>query len=97
MNRPPPMSEHADESARPSAQTIQAWLIHQIAEELQVAPENIRLDQPILACGIDSMQVVSIVARLEDWLKIRFYGNPLEDYPTIERLSEHVSELIAVQ
>ena len=97
MNRTPPMSEHADDSPHPSAQKIQAWLIHQIAEALPVATEKIRLDQPILACGIDSMQVVSIVARLEDWLKIRFSGNPLEDYPTIERLSEHVAELIAIQ
>ena len=56
--------------------------------------DEVRIDQSLLSYGIDSMQVVSFVARLEDWLGIRFSENPLEDHPTIESLSQYVSDLI---
>ncbi|MCA9012066.1 MAG: acyl carrier protein [Planctomycetaceae bacterium] len=85
--------EQHSETSGITAADIEHWLILQIAEELRVDPEGIRVDQPLLSHGIDSMQVVSIVAKLEDWLSIRFAGNPLEDYSTIEQLAQHVAEL----
>lgn len=85
--------EQHSETSGITAADIEHWLILQIAEELRVDPQGIRVDQPLLSHGIDSMQVVSIVAKLEDRLSIRFAGNPLEDYATIEQLSQHVAEL----
>lgn len=76
----------------PSATEIQNWLVEQIASELHVPRERIQVDEPILSYGIDSMQIVVIVARLEDWLGFRFSGNPLEDHPTIESLSLFVAQ-----
>jgi len=43
---------------------------------------------PNFVSGIDSMQVVSILAGLEDRLGFRFQSNPLEDHATIESLSQ---------
>ena len=80
-------------SSRPTAAEVEQWLTRQIADELQIDPAGIRVNQPLLSHGIDSMQVVSIVAKLEDWLEIRFAGNPLEDFSTIEQLARHVAEL----
>ena len=87
-NEQPLDATGAEPAATPSAADIQAWLIDALAEELQVAPDEIRVDEPILAQGIDSMHVVAIVAQLEDWLGIRFSSNPLEDFPTIEALAQ---------
>ena len=72
---------------------IQQWMIQQLSHELQINPEKIAIDKPILSCGIDSMQVVTFVAKLEDWQGLRFSSNPLEDYSTIEALSQHVADM----
>lgn len=74
-----------------SAGEIQEWLIEHLAEELQVAPDQIKVDQPILAHGVDSMHIVAIIAKLEDWLGVRFSSDPLEDSPTIEALAESLA------
>ena len=76
-----------------SAAEIQQWMISRLAEELQINRDKIKVDQPILSCGIDSMQVVSIVAKLEDWLCVRFSSNPLEEHSTIEALSQYVADM----
>jgi acyl carrier protein len=74
-----------------SAAEIQRWIIEQLAATLQVSPDQIQIDQPVLSYGIDSMQVVGIIANLEDKLGIRFSSNPLDDYPTIEALSHFLT------
>ncbi|MCA9159238.1 MAG: acyl carrier protein [Planctomycetales bacterium] len=79
-------------SAR-SAAEVQQWMITQLAEELKINREKIKVDQPILSLGIDSMQIVVVVAKLEDWLGFRFSSNPLEDYSTIEELSQFVADM----
>lgn len=86
---------HTDSAARnaPSASEIQTWLVQQLARELQVSADQIKVDQPILSQGVDSMQIVVIVARLEDWLGFRFPNPPLDEYPTIESLSQFVADL----
>lgn len=76
-----------------SVADIQKWMVQQLAHELQINPEKIKLDQSISSCGIDSMQVVTFVAKLEDWLGVRFPSNPLEDHSTIEALSQHVADM----
>lgn len=74
-----------------SSAEIEQWLIRQLAEELRIPREKIKVDQPILAIGIDSMQIVVVVAKLEDWLGIRFSSNPLDDHSTIRALSQFAS------
>jgi acyl carrier protein len=80
-----------------SASEIQEWLVQEIAHELQIAPSTVQPDLSILASGIDSMQVVSLIARLEDHLQIRLTSNPLDDYPSIEQLSRFAAELAEKQ
>lgn len=85
-------SDVPDRTAR-TAQEIRQWMITQISDELHVNPETVTCDQPILSSGIDSLQVVSIVARLEDWPGVRFSGNPLEDYSSIDDLSHYAASM----
>ena len=88
-------SQDSDATAEsvPSVAEIREWIINQLAAELNISPDRINVDLPILSSGIDSMQVVSVVAKLEDWLGFRFSENPLEDHATIEALSLYVANL----
>lgn len=78
-----------------SAAEIQQWLVRQIAEELKVNPERIDVDQSMLAQGVDSMHLVALIARLEDWLGIRFSSDPLEDQPSIAELALSLAQRLA--
>jgi acyl carrier protein len=93
MEHEGPREPHSPTTSGRSISEIQEWLIRRLAEELQIGPEKITTDQPIVSFGIDSVQVVSIVAQLEDWGGFRFSENPLDDYPTIEALSRFVAGL----
>ncbi|TWU08933.1 Phosphopantetheine attachment site [Symmachiella macrocystis] len=88
MNDEITSSPNAGQPTTRSAAEIQDWLLDKLAEELETDRSQIQVKEPILAQGIDSMHVVAIVAQLEDWLGIRFSSNPLEDYPSIEALSQ---------
>ena len=72
---------------------IQSWIVNRMAEELGVARDLIKSDQQIMSLGIDSVQLVTILTQLEDWAGVRFDGNPLEEYSTIEELAAHVVEM----
>ena len=77
-----------------SAAQVRDWLTKGLAEELRIDRSRIRADQPILSFGIDSVHIVSLMAKLEDWGGFRFSGNPLEDHETVEALSNYVADLI---
>lgn len=85
-------TQQVDEAGR-SVGEIQDWIVRQLSEELQIGREKIKLDQPILSCGIDSVQVVSLMSNLEDWGGFRFPENPLDELTTIEQLSHSVAGL----
>ena len=79
---------------RPSPRSeaeIQAWLVAQISRRLNIDRHEIRLDEPLIAHGVDSMQFVVIVGELEDWLGCRFRSNPLVKYPSVNALSKYLA------
>jgi acyl carrier protein len=83
---------HAAESATPrSAAEIQAWLVTKIAARLQISPDEVSLEEPLIDIGLDSMEFVAMVGELEHWLGCRFRENPLTDYPTISALSQFLA------
>lgn len=73
--------------------TIRNWLVQRIADELSVESVQIPDDKPIYSLGVDSMQIVTLVAALEDELGIRFHHNPIEDHPTIAALAAYAIRL----
>jgi acyl carrier protein len=78
-----------------SSAEIQDWLVAKIASRLQVAPDEVNLDEPLIDVGLDSMEFVAMVGELEHWLGCRFRDNPLIDYPSISALSEFLSGELA--
>lgn len=92
MDENPSSSSQSTSAHRRSAAEIECWLVEHLAAELQVAPETIKVDQPILAQGVDSMHAVAIVAKLEDWLGVRFTSDPLEEAPSIAALARSLAQ-----
>lgn len=72
--------------------TIQAWLIAQVSQHLKVRSQEIDIQVPLTRYGLDSVQAVSIVAALEDWLNIRLTPDLLDTYPSIAELSQYLSD-----
>lgn len=84
MNGSPPRSFTEDE--------IRHWLVDKLSRRLRIPPDEIDLDEPLVALGIDSLQFVALVGELEEWLGCRFVDNPLIDFPTVNALAPFLAE-----
>jgi acyl carrier protein len=80
----------------PSADEIRDWIVARVSERLDVAPSEIRIDEPLIDVGLDSMEFVALVGELESRLGCRFRDNPLIDYPTANLLSDYLARQIAL-
>jgi acyl carrier protein len=78
-----------------SADEIREWIVTHVGAELGVDSTEIRLDEPLINAGLDSMQFVALVGDLERWLGCRFRDNPLIDYPTANALADYLAEQTA--
>lgn len=67
---------------------IQNWLIDQIALQLKVNPQLISAIEPLSKFGLDSIQMVSLAAELEEWLECRLPATLLEQDLSIAKLSQ---------
>nr|BBH90792.1 hypothetical protein KTC_55430 [Thermosporothrix sp. COM3] len=86
--------EHAQpEEAVPqkSKQEIQTWLVKQLAEALQLRPQEIDIRAPFAQYGMDSYQAISISADLQDWLGRELPPTLVYDYPNIEVLASYLA------
>jgi acyl carrier protein len=63
----PAASTNGDSTRQATAGEIQAWLIVQLAELLDVPPEEIDVRQPFRDYGLDSAEGVILAGDLEDW------------------------------
>ncbi len=73
-------------------EAIQAWLVEQIADVLSIEPSTIEVAQPLTRYGLDSIDAVTLVGDLEDWLDLELPSTLLWDYPSIEKASVFMVE-----
>ncbi|MEO0542099.1 MAG: acyl carrier protein [Cyanobacteria bacterium P01_A01_bin.105] len=83
-------SEQAQNQATSPVQAIQQWLVSQLADVLSIDPSTIEASQPLTRYGLDSIDAVTLVGDLEDWLDLELPSTLLWDYPTIEKASTYL-------
>ena len=88
------MQQLQNPSSSESAPTlkIQAWLVEQIADVLSLDPATIDVQQPLTRYGLDSIDAVTLVGDLEDWLDLELPSTLLWDYPSIDKASAYMVE-----
>ncbi|BAZ25547.1 AMP-dependent synthetase and ligase [Kalymmatonema gypsitolerans NIES-4073] len=92
---PLPEGENSDkqeffEQKSQTAETIQAWLVEKISQQLKLNLQDIDIQEPLTRYALDSVQAVNISGELENWLGRKLSPSLLWDYPTIEQLTQHL-------
>ena len=77
-----------------SVETIQDWLITNVAESLGVERAQIGVKKPLSDYGLDSLAALGLIGDLESWLGVRLAETIAWDYPTIADLSQHVAAVL---
>lgn len=73
-----------------SVQAIQNWMVNQLVEQLSLDANSIDITEPLTRYGLDSIDAVTIVGELEDWLEVELPSTLFWDYPTIEKSAEYL-------
>ncbi|MGK7884103.1 MAG: acyl carrier protein [Crocosphaera sp.] len=76
---------------------IRTWLIKQVAQTLNIHSDEVDEGIPFERYGLESADIVAIMADLEDWLGCEIDDPTLMyEYPTIAELSEHLADNYAL-
>jgi acyl carrier protein len=71
---------------------VQNWLVKQLAEQLSLDPKTVSVGEPLTRYGLDSIDAVTMVGDLEDWLDLELPSTLFWDYPTIEKSAQYLVE-----
>jgi acyl carrier protein len=85
-------SSASEQSSLSSMSAIQTWLVKQLGELLSLDTSTIDVNQPLTRYGLDSIDAVTLVGDLEDWLDLELPSTLLWDYPTIQKASAYLVE-----
>lgn len=75
-----------------NAEVIATWLTKNLAEQLEVEPDELDISEPIEDYGLDSAQGMIVVSRAEKQFGLEISPTLLWHYPTIEKLSERLAQ-----
>lgn len=75
-----------------TAELIQDWLIDQIAERLDLDPDEIDIQATFESFGMESAEALVLLTQLEQWLGYSVPPVLVWNYPTIAQLSERLAE-----
>ena len=73
-------------------ESIQAWLIEQFAEQLQIDPDQVDIKEPFESYGLSSSQSLIIAIKAEKQFGFKLSPVLLWHYPSIESLSHRLVE-----
>lgn len=76
---------------RPSEVELRSWLIHWVANELELSAEVINSSQTFVSYNLNSVQATMLVGDLEDLLHCRLSPTLAWDYETIDALAHHLA------
>ncbi len=87
------MHDGRDETV--DAAAIQQWIGDVLVRQMNISPEQIEPEKKLTAYGLDSLQLISLVGQLEEWLGCRFTSNPLALHSSIGALSRFIAARVA--
>ena len=76
---------------------IQQFLIHELAERLEIDPELIDPSQPLERYGLDSLNALRLARELEERIGQRLPTTVLWDYPSIEGLAGYLTDELKIR
>lgn len=82
----------SNEQQSQTAETIQGWLISQLAERLEIEPDDVDINEPFDNYDLDSAQSMLLLGKLEKWLGRNFNPVLIFNYPTVAELSQRLAE-----
>ncbi|MBN1814014.1 MAG: SDR family NAD(P)-dependent oxidoreductase [Anaerolineae bacterium] len=74
-----------------SVEAVRTWLTSRIARRLGVKSQHIDIRSSFASQGLGSMETVSLLGELEDWLGRRLSPTLAWEYPTVETLSQYLA------
>jgi len=66
---------------------VQNWLVKQLADQLSLDAKTINVTEPLTRYGLDSIDAVTMVGDLEDWVGQELPSTLFWDHSTIEKAS----------
>ncbi len=82
-------SQHEEISA---VEKIQNWLLDRLSEQLSLESNAIDIKESLTRYGLDSIDAVTLVGDLEDWLDLELPATLFWDYPTIAKSAQYLAE-----
>src|SRR5204862_1965636 len=76
---------------RRSAEEIERWLAEELSAKLKILPSDFDVRQPFTSYGLDSVQMVSLIGDLEEYLGRTLQPTLAWDYPTTETLANYLA------
>ncbi len=86
-----------EDRAVPGVDAIREWMVSKIVGVLSIHPGEIDTKKPFAQYGLDSLVGITLAAELESWLKVKLPETLLWDYPTIDLLANHLSDLLQAE
>ncbi len=78
-----------------SAETIQTWLVEQIALTTGIPADDIDIAQPFSSHGIDSVAAASLSGEFASLLGIQLAPTILWDYPCVQLLARYLASALS--
>lgn len=75
-------------------QSISQWLGTRLAEMVNISIDQVDTQLQFDRYGLDSLNAVTLIGELSDWLEIELDPSIIYDHPSIEELSNYILQKI---
>ena len=81
---------------RPTSDDISAWCQEYLARTFGRSMDRIDPDAKFSRLGLDSVNSVTLIVALEEWLGMELNPELAVEYPTLRKLSEYLANQLSV-
>ncbi|MDA3629655.1 acyl carrier protein [Saccharopolyspora oryzae] len=86
------MSETTNASAGLTVESVQEWIVAQVAARLETTPDQVDVHKYFDEFGVDSADALVLAGELEKWLGFELETTAMWYHPTIAELAAHIVE-----